>query len=127
MIFPVGKKGQLGKKILFYVLQVYDFPFFLTIINKHLIYTVISSYVHRYGYLRAINQIGIEQAIQWAAWRPWILFHQHGDHLYFLIQIIQYGLYSKSYLSLVQGALITLCDTDPPNKDRTRNTNRLLG
>ena len=27
-IFPVGKKGQLGKKILFYVLQVYDFPFF---------------------------------------------------------------------------------------------------
>ena len=29
LIFPVGKKGQLGKKILFYVLHVYDFPFFL--------------------------------------------------------------------------------------------------
>ena len=27
-IFPFGKKGQLGKKILFYVLQVYNFPFF---------------------------------------------------------------------------------------------------
>ena len=28
LIFPVGKKGQLGKKILFYVLYVYDFLFF---------------------------------------------------------------------------------------------------
>ena len=38
LIFPVGKKGQLGKKILFYVLQVYDiFFFFFTIINKYLI------------------------------------------------------------------------------------------
>ena len=29
LIFPIGKKGQSGKKILFYVLQIYDFPLFL--------------------------------------------------------------------------------------------------
>ena len=28
LIFPFEKKGQLGKKILFYVQQVYNFPFF---------------------------------------------------------------------------------------------------
>ena len=45
-----------------------------------------------------MNQTRFEQMIQWAAWRPLILIHQHGNHFYcfqeslnsfVVIQIIQ--------------------------------------
>ena len=73
LIFPIRKKrGQLGKKILLNVLQVYGFPFTKlptrqTISNTwEKLNTIrhISSYVHRYGYLSTLNYTGIEQVIQ---------------------------------------------------------------
>ena len=47
-------------------------------------------YVYRYGYLKTINQTGIEQVIQWAVLYPWILIYHYGDHLFFFYE---YGLY----------------------------------
>ena len=99
LIFPVGKKDQLGKKILLNVLSL-RFSFY-QINYQHLSHTNriktweelntichISSYVHQYGYLGTLNYTGIEQVIQWTTWRFWILFHKHYDYLYFLYKIL---------------------------------------
>ena len=55
------EKGKLEKKILFYVLQIREFPFFY---NYQQTSHQLLSYIHRYGYLRTINQTGIEQVNQ---------------------------------------------------------------
>ena len=87
LTFPVGKKGQLGKKNS--VSCTPSLQFFLKLSTNisykpylTLRYQLLCSTIWLPGSNKSDrNRTG--DSIQWAAWRPWILFHQYGDHLYF--------------------------------------------
>ena len=75
LIFPVGKKGQLGKKNSVECITSLRFSFYQN--YKHVSHTNRIKYiglrhtnfcVQRYGYLSTLNYTGIEQVIQWTSW-----------------------------------------------------------
>ena len=74
--FSRWKNGQLGKKILFNVLQVWYFPFYNYQQTSYTIdpteyyvmfYYVILMFIDMVTYPRTMNQTRFEQVIQWTA------------------------------------------------------------
>ena len=87
--FSRWKNGQLGKKILFNVLQVWCFPLYNYQQTSYIDpteYYVISCDVHRYGYVPENNESDkIRTGNSMDRLASLILFHQHGDHAFVLL------------------------------------------
>ena len=100
-IFTVGKKGQLGKKFLFRVLHVYDFPFLQLSTNfSYKPYLILRhQLLGSPEWLPESNKSDRNRTgdpMSCLASLNSIPPSHHDDHLYIFIQIIQYGLYRKN-------------------------------